>query len=144
MLRISKLTDYSIVVMTHIASQPSRSLSAAEITAALPIGAPTVSKLLKQLARSGLLVSQRGARGGYALARSADQISVAEVIAAIEGPVALTECSLPGICQMEQRCRIRNNWEKLSGSVYQILAGVSLAEMARPASPPRREAALSL
>lgn len=144
MLRISKLTDYSIVMMAHIARQPVRSYSAAEITAALPIGAPTVSKLLKLLARSGLLVSQRGARGGYALARSADQISVAEVIAAIEGPVALTECSLPGICQLEQRCSIRSNWERLSDSVYQVLAGVSLAEMARPTSPPRRGVVLNL
>jgi FeS assembly SUF system regulator len=131
MLRLSKLTDYGIVVMAHLARQPERSHTAAEIAAALPLGAPTVSKLLKLLARGGLLVSQRGAKGGYVLARRAEEISVAQVISALEGPIALTECVLPGACRQAESCGVRGNWMKLSGTVYHALDGVSLAEMAR-------------
>ncbi len=131
MLRLSKLTDYGVVVMAHLARQPERPHTAAEIAAALPLGAPTVSKLLKLLARGGLLVSQRGAKGGYVLAREAKQISVAQVIDALEGPIALTECVLPGVCRQAENCGVRDNWVKLSGTVYHALDGVSLAEMAR-------------
>lgn len=131
MLRLSKLTDYGIVVMAHLARQPERPHTAAEIAAALPVGAPTVSKLLKLLARGGLLTSRRGAKGGYVLAREAGQISVAQVIDALEGPIALTECVLPGACRQAERCGARGNWMKLSGTVYRALNGVSLAEMAR-------------
>ncbi len=131
MLRLSKLTDYGIVVMAHLARQPERPHTAAEIAAALPLGAPTVSKLLKLLARGGVLISQRGAKGGYALARRAEEISVAQVISALEGPIALTECVLPGVCRQAENCGVRDSWVKLSGTVYHALDGVSLAEMAR-------------
>lgn len=130
MLRISKLTDYGIVLMSHLARQPERIHTASEVTAALLLGAPTVSKLMRQLARGGLLTSQRGVNGGYMLARDARDISLAQIVDALEGPVALTECALPGVCRQAERCSVRGNWMALSNTVYRLLDGVSLADMA--------------
>ena len=114
MLRLSKLTDYGIVVMAHLARRPERAHTAAEVAAALYLGPPTVSKLMKTLARGGLLQSQRGVKGGYLLARKPDRISVAQVIDAMEGPIALTECTLPGVCRQAEHCPVREGWSKLS------------------------------
>ena len=94
MIRLGKLTDYGLVLMTYIAHSHDRSLHTARdlaVESRLPL--PTVSKLLKELLQGGLLVSQRGIKGGYSLAREPREISVAEVIAVLEGPIALTECS---------------------------------------------------
>ena len=95
---------------------------------------PTASKVLKLLAGSGLLESFRGASGGYRVTRRAGDISVAEVIAAIEGPIAMTECSVEeGLCSQEERCELRSNWQRISVAVADALHRVSLAEMAAPA-----------
>jgi len=94
MLRLSKLTDYGMVVMTALARAPQGLRNAADLADETHIGAPTVSKLLKRLGRAGLVESERGAQGGYRLARAPSKIDVAEVIAAIEGPIGLTECSV--------------------------------------------------
>lgn len=137
MLRISKLTDYGTVVLTYLARERTRPCAVSEIAGAIQVAAPTVSKILKQLVREGLVVSQRGAKGGYALARPPEDISVVEVIDALEGRVGLTECgSEPGLCTVESQCSIRSNWQRINGAVRDALAGVSLAEMARPAPPP--------
>lgn len=137
MLRMSKLADYGTVVMTCIAQQPERTLSAADIAIAVRLEPPTVSKLLKQLQQAGLLASQRGARGGYRLARPSTQISVADIISAIEGyPMGLTECSsMPGLCTRELSCAVRGNWQRISQSIREILQQVSLAELATPSQP---------
>jgi FeS assembly SUF system regulator len=140
MLRLSKLTDYGTVLMTRMARESGRIHTAAELAAALGLGTATVSKLLKLLAGAGLLVSHRGAKGGYTLSRRPDEISVADVIHALEGPIAFTECSgATGTCVQEATCSIRGNWRLINEAVRQALEGVTLAQMARPA--PRSAAA---
>jgi FeS assembly SUF system regulator len=134
MFRISRLTDYGIVVMTHLAvygdddTQNARELAS---HAKLPV--PVVSKLLKSLTRAGLLISQRGAKGGYGLARSANEISVVEMITALEGPVGITECAtLPGNCAQESTCHVRDPWRQINSAVTAALENVSLADLAKP------------
>jgi len=137
MLRISKLTDYGTVVMTYLARENDRLHAVSEIAAEIRLAAPTVSKILKQLVRAGLVASHRGAKGGYALARAPQTISMIEIIDALEGRVGLTECgSSPGLCVQESLCSIRTNWQRINGAVREALAGVTLAEMAAP-QPPR-------
>lgn len=137
MLRISKLTDYAILMMVELARDGDM-LSAHVLAERIGVEVPTASKVLKLLTGSGLLESFRGASGGYRVMRRAADISVAEVIAAIEGPIAMTECSVEeGLCSQEDSCELRGNWQRISLAVAQALQGVSLAEMAAPA-PARR------
>ena len=136
MLRISKMTDYAILVMVELSREGER-LSAHALADRIHVEAPTASKVLKLLASADLLRSYRGANGGYAVNRPARQISVAEVIAAIEGPIAMTECSVEaGLCQQEDSCSLRSNWQRISLAVAQALEGVSLAEIAMPLQKP--------
>ena len=93
MIRLSRLADYSVVLMTYLASHAERPQSALDLTFASGLPGPTVGKLLNMLARAGLLTSYRGVGGGYALTRTPGDISVAEVIHAVDAPIALTECS---------------------------------------------------
>ncbi len=133
MLRLSKLTDYGIVVMTQLAGDPERLHAATEVATATGIAAPTVSKLLKSLTRAGLVSSVRGARGGYRLARPAEAVSVAELVDALEGPVALTECSSgEGNCEQEPHCAVRVNFQRINDAIRGALAQVTLAEMVAP------------
>ncbi len=137
MLRIAKLTDYATGLMTQMAHQPGRWVSAQQLAVELSLPVPTVARLLKLLGRAGLVVSQRGKGGGYGLARPAREISVAEVIAAIEGPVALTECALgDGRCSLERDCATRAKWRVISQAVQVALEAVSLADMATPRLSP--------
>src|SRR3954469_24612812 len=102
MLRMSKLTDYGTMVLAQLAASDTGWTTAGQVAGATHLGQPTVSKLLKSLVHSGLVVSTRGVLGGYALARTADAISAAEIIDALEGPVAITECSsVDGGCDLE-------------------------------------------
>jgi FeS assembly SUF system regulator len=139
MLRISKLTDYAILLMVELACD-GEVLSAHALAERIGVEVTTASKVLKMLAGSGLLQSYRGASGGYRVERGARDISVAEVIAAIEGPIAMTECSVePGLCSQEDSCGLRSNWQRISTAVARALQGVTLAEMsAPPASSARR------
>jgi len=137
MLRVGKLTDYGTVVMTSFARQPQRMHSANEMAAELGLALPTVSKVLKALVQHGLLVSHRGAKGGYSLAAAPEEISVAQIIAAIEGPIALTECSdATGLCGQETQCSVRGNWQLINDAVREALEGVTLADLARPMAQP--------
>jgi FeS assembly SUF system regulator len=134
---MTKQTDYGIVLLTHLASDPYGQHSAPELAAALRIPLPTVSKILKALARDGLLVSHRGVKGGYTLARSPEAISVAEIIEALEGPIAMTECvELPagghGDCSREPFCAVRSNWQAINRAVERALQDLTLAEMTHP------------
>lgn len=131
MLRITKLTDYGIVLLVRLAdgasggSQNARSM--AEATS-LPL--PVVSKILKSLAQGGLLTSQRGAKGGYTLARRPEEINVAEIISAIEGPIALIECSAgPGHCEQETSCPVRDPWQRINDAIQETLSHVTLREL---------------
>lgn len=133
MLRISKLTDYAILMMVEL-TREGEMLSAHALSERVGVETPTASKVLKLLAGSGLLNSYRGANGGYKVTRSAAEISVAEVIAAIEGPIAMTECSVEeGLCSQEDNCELRGNWQRISLAVADALQQVSLAEMSSPA-----------
>lgn len=134
MLRMSKLADYGTVVMTAMAREPEAVHSAAGLSARLHIGAATVSKVLKILAREGFLLSTRGAQGGYRLARDPSLISVAQVIRALDGPIGMTECSsIPGLCPQEKRCTVRANWVRVNEIVLDVLQGITLEQMTRPA-----------
>ncbi len=140
MLKLSKLADYATVLMTLIASDPQRLHNGLELAERSGVPAPTVSKLLKALTRGGLLLSLRGAHGGYRLSRPADQISVADVISALEGPIAVTECaSHPGGCTLESDCSTRANWRLINVAIRQALEAVSLAQMAAPPHRARDE-----
>lgn len=134
MLRISKLTDYGTLVLTHMANFPERLFSATDLAATLGLGAPTVSKVLKSLGRHDLVRSVRGLHGGYALSRPAMQISVAQIVDALEEqPFGLTECSASsGLCDFESGCHIRANWLRINGVVRRALEDVSLADMVAP------------
>jgi len=132
MLRLSKLTDYGTVIMSHMARRPAGLHSAGEIALALGVAAPTVSKVLKRLTRAELLQSVRGAQGGYRLARAPERISVADVIDALEGPIGITECSaIVGLCAQEAFCPVRGHWQWLNRIVRHSLDRVTLAEMSR-------------
>jgi FeS assembly SUF system regulator len=134
MLRIAKLTDYATGLMARLARAPGRQMSAQAMSQEMDLPLPTVAMLLKRLARAGLVQSFRGADGGYCLARPAAAISIAEVITAIDGPVALTECALGvGRCSLEAGCATRANWQLINRAVQGALESVSLADMAEPA-----------
>jgi FeS assembly SUF system regulator len=133
MIRITKLADYGIVLMTHFAaSRPKIVRTARELSLATHVPLPTVSKILKALARNGLLVSHRGVGGGFALARPADQVSVADVITALDGPIAITEClTEENACGHEPVCSIRTNWDRINRVVRDALSDLKVSEMAR-------------
>ena len=130
MLRMSKLTDYGTMVLAQLAASDSGWTTAGQVADATHLGPPTVSKLLKSLVHSGLVVSSRGVQGGYALARPAAAISAAEILDALEGPVAITECSAShGVCDLESYCRVGTAWQRINSSIRKALEGVSLADL---------------
>jgi FeS assembly SUF system regulator len=130
MLRISRLTDYATVILASLAG--GSLASAAEIAERTQIGLPTVSKLLKELQHAGLVHSVRGARGGYQLAQPAAAINAAQIINAVEGPVALTECAgSAGHCGIESTCLVGHGWQRISRAILRALEDVSLDELVR-------------
>lgn len=142
LIRMTRLTDYGIVLLSYFARDPDRGMhNARDIAAAARLPLPTVNKILKALTRKGLLISHRGVKGGYSLARRPEEISMADIITATEGPVAITQCtvSLPGNCAQEHACPIHSNWQKINDAIRLALESVSLSEMARtiPVRPPK-------
>jgi FeS assembly SUF system regulator len=138
MIRMSKQTDYGILLLTEFAADPAGlTLSARELSQRAGLPLPMVSKVLKVLTREGLLLSQRGAHGGYALARRPDQITVTDVISALDGPFAMTECiDAPGDCRQESTCPVRSNWQLINQTVRRALDNITLWDMTRPLTPP--------
>jgi len=137
MLRVTKLTDYATVVLTVLAARPEAVLSAPELADCAGLEQPTVAKLLKPLAAAGLVQGFRGASGGYRLAKPADMITLVEVVEAMEGPLGMTECSMPGShCGIEHICGVRSNWRRINDVVIEALRGVSLAQMLAPVPLP--------
>ncbi len=136
MLRISKLTDYGILLLARFAAAPrDAQLSAREMAETTTLPLPVVSKMLKELANAGLLESLRGAKGGYRLVRTPDAITVAEIVHALEGPIALMECTAgPGHCEQEARCTVQEPWHRINRAVHDALSRVTLADLARPAA----------
>jgi len=141
MLRVSKLTDYATVIMTVLADTTEAVLSAQDVAARARLELPTVSKLLKQLAHAGLVESFRGVNGGYRLAREPEQITIAQIVTAMEGPIGMTECSAHvGLCDHESHCGVRVNWQRINHAIAHALASVTLADMLKPA--PRKRASI--
>lgn len=135
MIRMSKLADYGLVLMMQFLENPDRrdNLSSRRLASETRLPLPMVSKVLKALSRGGLLVSHRGVNGGYSLARKPDDISVAEVLIAVEGPIAMTEClESEGDCRQESFCPVRTNWERINYAVTNVLEAISLADMFEP------------
>jgi FeS assembly SUF system regulator len=138
MLKLTRLADYAFVVLRHLAQQDQGTASAREIAQAAELPVPTVSKLLKQLASAGLVCSERGVRGGYRLAKNPDVINVADVIAAVDGPVALTECATHGPdCPRMDSCTLRPNWLRINALVRRVLKDISLDDMTQPLAAER-------
>ncbi|WP_166206231.1 SUF system Fe-S cluster assembly regulator [Cognatiluteimonas telluris] len=136
MLRVTKLTDYATVVLTVLAARPDDVLSATELAEQAGLEVPTVAKLLKPLAQAGLVAAFRGSNGGYRLARAASDISLVQIVEAMEGPLGMTECSLhDGACGIESSCGVRANWRRINDVVADALREVTLAQMLAP--PPR-------
>ena len=129
MLRITKLTDYAIVLLTHVQEEDQN--TANDLAARSQLPRPTVGKVLKTHARAGLVVASRGKKGGYSLAKPANEISIADIIEAIEGPIALTECGT-GMCEMESGCPVRAHWQKIGSVIRRALQNVSLEVLRQP------------
>lgn len=132
MIRLSNLADYAVVVMAAAARSRDPRLSAASVAAATSLPVPTVAKLMGALARAGLLRSSRGVAGGFSLAREAAAISLADVVEAIEGPIAMTQCQghTPSDCQLEGSCQVRPHLGIINRTVREALAAVTLAQLA--------------
>ncbi len=138
MLRISRLTDYATVILAALAQAPGRVQTSAALAEQTRLSLPTVSKVLKQLQRSGLVASTRGLRGGYQLGRPATEISAGEILDALEGPLALTDCaSAHSQCGLERTCNVGHAWQRLNVIIRRSLHEVSLAELAGIETQPR-------
>ena len=136
MLKLSRMADYGVILMVELARSGGRGSTAGGLARNAALPEPTARKLLKRLAAAGLLRSRRGAAGGYTLARGPEDVSVAQIIAALEGPIALTECMAGDgtVCEIEALCPTRTNWRRINDALVGALEGVSLADMARPAA----------
>jgi FeS assembly SUF system regulator len=143
MLRISKLTDYATVLLGRLAVDPRAQLTAAQLASATHIAAATASKLLKQLHRAGLVHSTRGAYGGYRLARPAIEITAAQILDAMEGPMALTDCARhEHHCGIESTCGVGHAWQRVNLAIRRSLQEITLLELTGLAGEPVRFAAL--
>ncbi|ALR01624.1 SUF system Fe-S cluster assembly regulator [Xylella fastidiosa] len=133
MLRVTKLTDYASVVLTVLAAHPGAVLSANELAEHSGLEPPTVSKILKPLSQAGLVEGRRGAYGGYRLARTPGEITLIQIVEAIEGPLAITECSQDhNQCSITHQCGIRSNWQLINTLIAQALRSITLAQMLAP------------
>ena len=143
MLRISKMTDYATVILARLAVAPERQFTAAQLADQTHLAQPTVSKVLKLLLRRGLLHSTRGLHGGYRLARPAGEITAAQILDALEGPVALIECARHvHHCSIESTCGVGRAWQRVSVALRRVLEEITLVELAGLGGEPVRFAAL--
>ncbi len=136
MLRLSKLTDYAVVVLVHL--EASAGVTTSPVLAQeTGVPEPTVAKVLKALSGAGLVVSQRGARGGYRLAGRLEDIPVARVITAIDGPISLAACvdGAVGGCEAQGLCPVRGRWDRVNTAIRTALTRITLADM-RGEPPP--------
>ena len=146
-LRLSKLTDYAVVVMARLARDGAlpegRVQTAPGLAQATGIAEPTVAKVLKILGAAGLVEGVRGARGGYRLARPLDAVSLSEVIVAFDGPIALTACvdGSAGLCDAESICPVRGRWDPVNDAIRRALSGITVADLAAPRPLPTRRPA---
>lgn len=131
-MRLSSLADYAVVVMSAAARHAAGTrLSATSLAGETGVPLPTAQKVMSKLAGAGLLSSARGAGGGFMLARPVEEISVADIVEAVEGPIAMTAC-VEGRrdCELEGNCRMKPHWSAVNSAVKGALAGVTLAALA--------------
>lgn len=133
MLRISRLTDYGTMILVHLAGQDAGLCSASDVAAGTHLALPTVQKLLKMLAKSGLVGSVRGADGGYRLTRAPEDITAAEILNVLEGPVAITECSTETHqCELEPLCQVGSAWQKINRAIRSVMEDIRLSDLRKP------------
>ena len=145
MLRMGKLTDYATVVLASLAQEPTRHRAATELAERTRLSRPTVSKVLKGLQRAGMVISSRGAQGGYRLARSPEKITAAQILDVFEGPIAITECSgASSQCGIERLCRVGGAWQRINAGIRRALEDVTLDQLAGVDSSSFRVASLNL
>ncbi len=135
MLKLGKLTDYATVLLAAMAAAPERLHPAQELSRQTAVAAPTVAKLMKQLQQGGLVHSTRGAKGGYRLARAPASVTVADVIRALEGPIAVTDCAIHGSCALEEGCGAKAPFRLINAAITQALEAVTLADMVSALNP---------
>jgi len=133
MIRLSRLTDYAVALLSHMGKEGEEGLwAASDLAEKSELPMPTVAKVLKNLAKSGLITAHRGAAGGYRLARRTTEISVADIIEAMDGPIAITDCSDGSAhddCKIKGVCPLSAGWNKVNAAIRKALEDVSLAEM---------------
>ena len=134
MIKLSRLADYGVILMVQLARMPVQLTTAADLAEATGLPSPTVSKLLKQLSRANMLESYRGSNGGYVISRAPSEISVSDIVSAVEGPIALTECMTTEgvVCEIEALCPTRTNWRQINEALVNALSDVTLADMSKP------------
>lgn len=133
MIILSKLADYAVIIATHLGTEPERQLTAAVLAKESKLPRATVAKVLKALAHAGIVTGARGAAGGYRLARPAASISIAELVAAIDGAIGLTQCTSHVLdCERSGFCRTRPHWHRINQAVGTALGAVTLADMLVP------------
>jgi FeS assembly SUF system regulator len=133
MLRVTKLTDYAIVVASALARDPEGTHRASEVAELATVPEPTVRKVLRLLVQGGVAVSTRGVKGGYRLSRLPREIDLAQIVAAVEGPIAMTECCTDEVdCQQESDCQLRPNWQLINSAIQSALASINLEQMSAP------------
>ncbi|MFP8874620.1 MAG: SUF system Fe-S cluster assembly regulator [Myxococcota bacterium] len=134
MFRLSKITDYGIVLLAHLAkNREATTQNAREVAAAVDLPLPVVSKILKSLARRGVVESHRGSKGGYALRQAPGEITVTDMVEALDGPVALTQCNLgPHVCEHDGSCAVRDPWHVINRVVEVALSKITLADLIDP------------
>jgi FeS assembly SUF system regulator len=129
MIRLSRLSDYAVVLMSQLGEPSGHPASAQQVSAATGLSLPTVSKLLKLMHRAGLVHSTRGSQGGYVLAVPSAEITVAAIIEAVDGPISLTDCAIPGTaCQLDGQCPTQHGWAKLNNTVRSAFVQVHLSD----------------
>lgn len=130
MLRISKLADYATVLMASLAVTPEKQQTALALSQATQLRLPTVAKLLKLLTKAHLLVAQRGVHGGYRLVRPSTEITLSDIVLAIEGQFAVTACSLAQHdCHIAPVCRVKQNWQIVTQKMLEVLSDTRLSDL---------------
>lgn len=142
MLKLSKLADYAFVILSQMTSKPENNWSASALASETTLPLPTVAKLMKLLARGKIVEAQRGATGGYRLSNTPTQISIAQIIEAVDGPITLTECAGQATgkdkcdCAVGGKCPVRENWQKVNTAIRSSLESVTLFDLSvTPQSP---------
>ncbi len=145
MLRVSKFTDYAVVVLSRLEGEGGVQ-TAPGLAAGTGVAEPTVAKVLKMLAQAGIVEGLRGARGGYRLLRPLHTLPLSEVIVAVDGPIALTACVDGGfgLCEAEHVCPVRGRWDPVNAAIRNALAGIMVSDITAPGAAPRTAPAPSV